>query len=85
MNREILNSTIRHILTLGSGAALGSDIQSLETALPDLIQKISSGDITTIISTVLVTITMAWSYWVKIKSTNKKKYQIDKKEVLATT
>ena len=84
MNHEILNSTIRHILTLGSGAVLGSDIQSLETALPDLIQKITSGDVTTIISTVLVTITMVWSYWVKIKTTNKEKNQIDKKEVLAT-
>ena len=54
MNKQMILGTIRHFLTLVSGAVLAGKAASLETAIPDLANKIAAGDIGTIVSAVLV-------------------------------
>ncbi len=71
MNREMIWSTVRHFLTLISGAVLAGNTESLQTAIPDLLQKISSGDITTITSAAIIVGALLWSFWVKAEEATK--------------
>jgi hypothetical protein len=72
MNKQMILGTIRHFLTLVSGAVLAGKAASLETAIPDLANKIAAGDIGTIVSAVLVVGSLLWSMWVKAADETKK-------------
>lgn len=65
MNKQMIFGTIRHFLTLVSGAVLAGNTTSLQTAMPDLINKVVAGDISTIVSASLVVGSLLWSMWVK--------------------
>jgi hypothetical protein len=65
MNKEMVWGSVRHFLTLVSGAILAGNTTSLQTAIPDLMQKIASGDIATIISSAVIVFALLWSLWVK--------------------
>jgi hypothetical protein len=71
MNKEMIWSTVRHFLTLVSGAVLAGNTTSLQSAIPDLIQKIISGDIATIVSALVVVVALLWSFWVKAEEMTK--------------
>ena len=71
MNREMMWSTVRHFLTLVSGAILAGKTDSIQTAIPDLLQKIATGDITTITSAAIVVGALLWSFWVKAEEATK--------------
>ena len=65
MNKEMIWGSVRHFLTLVSGAVLAGNTTSLQTAIPDLMQKIAQGDIATITSAAVVVFALLWSLWVK--------------------
>lgn len=71
MNKEMIWSTVRHFLTLVSGAILAGNTTSIQTAIPDLMQKIVSGDIATIASALIVVGALLWSFWVKAEEMTK--------------
>ena len=71
MNKEMLWSTVRHFLTLVSGAILAGNTTSIQTAIPDLMQKIASGNIATIASALIVVGALLWSFWVKAEEMTK--------------
>lgn len=65
MNKEMVYGTVRHFLTIVSGAILAGNTQSLATAIPDLFNKIAQGDFATIASAAIIVGSLLWSMWVK--------------------
>lgn len=65
MNKEMAYGTVRHFLTIVSGAILAGNTQSLATAIPDLFNKIAQGDFATIASAAIIVGSLLWSMWVK--------------------
>ena len=80
MNLKMIWGTFRHFLTLLSGIILAGQTVSIETAIPDLIKKITEGDISTIVSSGLVAFSLLWSIW--DKATQETKTTVIKKLTL---
>jgi len=71
MNIKVIGSVIRWVLVIiGSIGIFASDAGFVD-ALKKLQESIASGDILTIISSVVAVVTLGWSIWDKIKTQNK--------------
>ena len=65
MNKEMIKGIIRHGLTVIATAIIANSSQTLESAVSTLIKNISSGDINSIVGTILVIVAILWSMWGK--------------------
>ena len=71
INKEMVYSTFRHFLTLISTAILMKNVSSIDTAIPELVQKLFSGDVASITSSVMIVFSLLWSYWAKASEETK--------------
>ncbi len=71
MNKEMMWGTTRHFITLIATAILVGKTNSIDTAIIDLVQKISSGDVASITSAVLIVFAILWSIWAKASEATK--------------
>ena len=71
MNNAMVGGVARHLITLLAGAIILSGTGTLDDAVKSLMNALASGDINSIIGTVLVIGAILWSTWVKMTEASK--------------
>jgi hypothetical protein len=71
MNKELIGGFARHTITVIATAIMANSTTDMNVVVGEIMNNISSGDLTTIMSSGAVLFAILWSMWVKFTEQTK--------------